>query len=333
MTVKRAWLAGLVIVCAGRSALAEEANVGAVANVGSTPPPAPAAAPVVGGNERFAAPNGQLGAGLTASPDQKLRVFGEMAFSRAAAYEDAGGASASTHMTGLSFLLGGGYKLTENLELEAMVPFAWGEYGYSTDIPLLGSQSGGDSSFALANLHLGVNYFAFRGPLRFKVGGALEYGPWTNDPSAATGIAMLMAHAAMGGESGGLWFPELFSIVTPARVEYAFPTVPLVLSGDVQLGLHIPTDGGDTNFSIQLSPGLGYYAKDTVLVGLRMPLTFVPTESGSDSAFVALQPYGRFDLGRGFLDASFMLNLDDPYGFSFDQMKVWALRVGGGASF
>lgn len=319
--MKRAFLAGLAIVCAGRSALAEEANVGAVANVGSTPAPAPAAAPVVSGDERFAAPNGQLGAGLWADPNQKARVFGELGF-MSTGYEFFG---TDFHITSLSFLVGGGYKLTHNLELEAMLPFAWAHASVGGD---------GNSAAAFGNLHLGVSYFRFDGPLRFMAGGALQYGPWTNGIDGDSAAAVALGHPAMGGEWVGLWNAGYFTIFAPGRIEYAFPKVPaLVLSGDAALGLHIPTDNGDTEFSIQLSPGIGYYATNTVLVGLRLPFTWVPTESGDSATFFAIQPYGRFDIGRGFLDASLVLNVDDPYGFAFDEGKFWAIRFGGGGSF
>jgi len=66
---------------------------------------------------------------------------------------------------------------------------------------------------------------------------------------------------------------------------------------------------------------------------LRLPFTMVPTSSGSNVAQLAMQPYGRFEFGRGFLDASFVLNIDDPYGFGFDEARFWALRIGGGGSF
>jgi len=310
-----------VIVCAGRSALAEEANVGAVGTVGATPAPAAAPAQVVSGGERFAAPNGQLGAGIWADPEQKARAFGELGFMRTG-YSFFNN---DVHITSLSFLVGGGYKITPNLELQAMLPFAWANFAG-------GDQS--ESGFAFGNLHLGVSYLHFGGPLRVMVGGALEYGPWTGGYAADSTLAVLLGHPAMGGEGLGLWFPEVFSIVAPARIEYAFPTIPaLVLSGDVALGLHIPTGGGDTELTIQLSPGLGYYATDTVLVGMRLPFTVVPTESGGDATFFALQPYGRFEFGRAFLDASLVLNVDDPYGFAFDEGKYWALRLGGGGSF
>jgi hypothetical protein len=119
--------------------------------------------------------------------------------------------------------------------------------------------------------------------------------------------------------------------VTPSRVEYGDQ---FVGTGDGQLGLHIPTDGGDVEVSVQINPGFGYYVQPTVLIGARLPFVWFPTETGSDATFLALEPYGRFDVSEtAFVNARFTLNLDEPLGFSFDEGKVWALHIGGGGTF
>jgi hypothetical protein len=184
---------------------------------------------------------------------------------------------------------------------------------------------------AVGNLHLGASYLHADAQWRLKVGGAIEYGPWTNNFSPNALLAIETGHPAWGGENLGLWAPEVLSIVTPTRFEYGDK---LVGSIDAAFGLHFPTNGdGTTQFSIQLSPGIGYYVSDTVLLGARLPFTWVPTSSGSDSTFLAAEPYARFDFGQGFVDVAFMLNLDKPYGFAFDQGEYWAIHVGGGLSF
>jgi hypothetical protein len=288
-----------------------------------------AAETVVDRTDRFAAPNGQLGAGITFTGEPKARAYAELAFTRAAASDDALGASVESHVNGLNLLLGGAYRVLPALEIEAMLPIAWAQYG--TSLSYGGqSQSTSDGGFAVLNLHLGVNYLRAERPWRLKVGGALEWGPWTNNFGQTAVTAALATHAAYGGEHLGLWAPETFSIVAPARFEYGER---LVVSGDAQLGLHFPTGGGDSELTIQLAPGVGYYATDVVLVGLRMPFTWIPTESGSNSTFFAIEPYGRFDLGTIFLDTSLVLNIDEPYGFAFDSGKFWALHFGGGATF
>ncbi len=279
--------------------------------------------------DRFAAPNGQLGAGISFVGDQKARAYAELAFTRAAESDDVLGTTIEDHTNGLNLLVGGAYRVLPALEIEAALPIAWTQYGGSASY-LGQTQAESDGGFALLNLHLGVNYLRAERPWRLKVGGALEWGPWTNDFGRTARRAVRATHAAYGGEHLGLWAPEAFSVVAPARFEYGER---LVVSGDAQLGLHFSTAGGDAELSIQLAPGVGYYATDVVLVGLRMPLTWVPTEGGDASTFFAIEPYGRFDLGSIFLDTSLVLNIDEPYGFAFDSGKFWALHFGGGGSF
>jgi hypothetical protein len=98
--------------------------------------------------------------------------------------------------------------------------------------------------------------------------------------------------------------------------------------------VHIPTDGGDTELTIQLAPGMGFFASPTVLIGGRFPFVWIPTESGSDSTYFGFEPYVRFDVSEtAFLNARFTLNIDEPLGFSFDEGKIWSLHFGGGGTF
>lgn len=315
----RASLVGLAVVCLSQWAHAEEANVGAVGDIGSAPVTST-------GGESFASPNGQLGAGLTASPEQKGRAFVEMGFSRMGDTLSFGDTDVSIYHNTLSWIVGGGYKLTPELELVAMLPFAFGTFGAST-----ASDSDSESGFALANAQIGVNYFSFGRPLRFVAGGAVQYGPWNHDYDQGGSIAILGGAYARGGQDLGLWAQDMLSIVTPARIEYMLDR--LALGSDGSLGLHIPTDGGDMDFSIQVAPGLGYYVTPTTLVGLRVPFLWVPTESGSGSTQLAMEPYARFDFDSLFVATRFTLNIDEPLGFSFDGGRYWALHVGVGGSF
>jgi hypothetical protein len=283
----------------------------------------------IDGADRFAAPNGQLGAGLSFADEQKGRAYAELAFARAAASTSVAGASADTHINSLSLMLGGAYKVRPDIELEAMLPIAWAQY--ATSVTFLGqTASTSRAGLAVANLHLGASYLRAERPWRLKVGGALEYGPWTHNYEAPATVAVASMHPAYGGENFGLFAPDEFSIVTPARFEYGEQ---LVGSGDVQLGLHFPTHGGSADFTIQLGPGIGYYVTPAILLGLRLPFTWVPTESGSSATFFAAEPYARFDFGKAFVNTSLMLNIDDPYGFAFDSGKWWSIHVGGGGTF
>jgi hypothetical protein len=327
----RGALVGLAIVCVSPWAHAEE--VSGTANA-ATPSPGPAPSPNADGVDRFKAPNGQLGAGLNSSPDLPIRVFLEMGFGRAADSESEGGVDAEVHLNSLSWIVGGGYRVTPNIEIVAMLPIGWANYGFSVsgdNVPAGLDLSQSESGIGVGNLQLGANYVSFGTPLRFFAGGAVQFGPWYNDYDTGASYGVELMHATRGGQDIGLYLPETVSIVTPARVEYEREK--FVVSGDAALGLHLPTNGRDVDFSFQIAPAAGYYVTPTAQVGLRLPFAWIPTQGGSSSTFFAMEPYGRFDFDNLFLAARLTLNIDEPYGFAFDAQRFWGIHVGFGGTY
>jgi len=297
----------LFVLTASSPVLAQETAT--TANTAAAP--SPITTPYGTSGDTFAAPNGQYGAGLSLSKAEGMRMYGELGVYSVEFF--------TATLWHVSAIVGGGYKIKPDIELEAMLPLALFNLGDPAD----------ETGAAVANLHLGASYLGQKEQVRYKVGGALEWAPWAIDPDDHFAFAAGTAPWGRAAHDGGLWAPETLSIVTPIRVEYGQQAV---LSADASLGVHIPTNGGDVEMSIQLDPGFGYYASPTVLVGGRLPVVYVPTSSG-DNAQVAIEPFARFDLGTGFVNARFTLNLDEPLGFGFDEGKVWALHFGGGASF
>jgi hypothetical protein len=312
----------------------------AAGNPQQTAAPSPISSPYGTRGDTFAAPNGQLGAGLSIARAEGFRAYGELGFYTQGDSESQSGGGftveQSSRLWSISAIVGGGYKISPELELEALLPLAFFSYSFSTSFDGPGDEfdtedSDGSSDVAVGNLQLGVNYVRAEGPLRMKLGGALQYGLWTIDPSSEFARALAFGGVARGGQDLSLWAPEVLSLVTPSRIEYGGQ---VVFTGDGALGLHIPTNGNDTELSIQLTPGIGVYASETVLVGARVPFVWFPTESGSFATFLAFEPYGRFDIGESaFLNARFTLNIDEPLGFSFDEGKIWSLHLGGGGTF
>src|SRR5690606_31596750 len=78
----------------------------------------------------------------------------------------------------------------------------------------------------------------------------------------------------------------------------------------------VPSSTGDPEMTLNLAPGAAYVG-DRVVAGARMPLWWLLTEGG-ENAQLAIEPYVRVDLGPAFINSRFTLNLDNPYGFSFD---------------
>jgi hypothetical protein len=271
----------------------------------------PVGAPAAG--DRFAAPNGELGAGLSISKQGTARAFGELGFHMGSMF-------GVVDVTSLSWLLGGGYKITPSLELDLMLPMAF----------LSGSGGGeSDSGLGVGNLHIGAHFMQSKDELRYKVGGALEWGPWNSDYDAAAQYAIFYGAGTRGAQNTGLWASETLTVLTPARIEYGHQ---LSFTGDGALGFHVPTDGGDFDFSVLLAPGVAYYVSETVLLGARLPMVFVLTND-ADMAQLGFEPNARFDLGTAFVNARFTLNIDEPLGFSFDEGGIWGLHVGAGGTF
>ncbi|HEX6278300.1 MAG TPA: hypothetical protein VFZ53_34880 [Polyangiaceae bacterium] len=317
----------LWVLTASSAAFGQEAAAGAT---GTTTGLGPMMVPHGGIGDTFAAPNGQLGAGLSISRAEGFRMYGELGFYSYGDSSSFGDIEFSQRIWSFSAIVGGGVKIQPNLEIEAMLPLAFYDFTVTVEGPD-DEESDGESGFGVGNLHLGINYLRAQGPLRMKIGGAVQYGLWTIDPSDDMLGALVFGALARGGQDIFLWAPETLSVVTPSRIEYGGQ---VVFSGDGALGLHVPTDGGDVEASIQLAPGFGYYASPTVLVGARLPFAWYPTESGSDATFLAFEPYGRFDVSESaFLNARFTLNIDEPLGFSFDEGRIWALHFGGGGTF
>ena len=321
----------LTVLTASPSAFAQAVGV-------ATTGPAPNVG--FGNSDGFAAPNGQYGAGLSISRAEGMRAYGELGFFTVGDSEEqsAGGTTSefSSRIWSISAILGGGYKIAPDLEIEAMLPLAFFTWSVSSSFDAPGTEFDEETSDSMTevgvgNLQIGVNYLRAEGPLRMKIGGAAQYGPWTIDPETEFAFSLAFASAARGGQDIGLWATETLSLVTPSRVEYGDQ---FVGTGDGGLGLHIPTDGGDVEMSVQINPGFGYYAQPTVLIGARLPFVWFPTQSGSGATFLAFEPYGRFDVSdTAFVNARFTVNIDEPLGFSFDEGKIWALHVGGGGTF
>jgi hypothetical protein len=277
----------------------------------------------------FAAVNGQYGAGLSFAPEQTGRIYGEVGFYTRSYTQPAGGSSVDFSRTYISWLLGGGYKLSPEVELELMLPMAFA----SSSTTVTSGAAGGDQSdsgVAVGNLHVGVNWLKAAGAVRMKLGAGLEYGPWNSNPSGTSLTALAYGSIVRAQHEFGLWLPERFSIVTPSRVEFGND---FIVSADFALGLHLSTDGADSEISVQFDPGVGYYVSRDTLVGVRLPIVAVPTGGSGDNAQIALEPFVRVGIGDGFLNLRLTMNLDEPGGFAFDEGGIWGVHIGGGGSF
>ncbi|HEY6561108.1 MAG TPA: hypothetical protein VI072_27720 [Polyangiaceae bacterium] len=267
----------------------------------------------------FAAPSGFEGAGLGLG-DQKGRVWTETAF------------HTQEYFTVAAATLGAGYRVTDSLELEAMLPFSY----VSVEFFDLGghfSHSERDHGFGIGNPYLGISRVNLDGTLRYKAGLGVTL-PIAADEYPA-GTAVVLAPATYGWQNAHLWAPDVLSIAAPLRVEGGDT---FVLGVDATPIVMISTEDepyrdSDAEFVLQVAPGAGVYATDALLIGARLPIFWAVTGDSYDNAQVAVEPYARLDVGSGFLNARFTVNLDEPLGFAFDEGKVWGAHLGGGLVF
>lgn len=280
------------------------------------------------GAAEFTAPAGQLGAGLGNDPETKARAYVDGTAYYRAGQREFFGSEWKQRQWALPLLLGGGYRIMPELELEGRLAFAAARVKVEVTNCLAGEDCDeATGAFTPANLYVGVNYLIEKNEWLIKVGGALAYGPWTQDPNNDRTLAYIYS-AVTRLEDFYMFIPETFSIVAPARVEYRF-LPELAFTGDASLVTYIPTGGGDVELSTVLAPGVSYLTGDLVLGG-RLPLFWLLTE---DEAQFALEPFARYDFNQFFLTGRFTLNLDNPYGFSFDEGNIWGLHVGFGGTF
>ena len=272
------------------------------------------AGPALSGGE-FASATGHTGAGLSLSPAQKGRAWGEI------------GLSSNSSTFALSPVLGGGYKVADNVELEVVVPLTYASFDLFLN---------SDSSFNFGNIYVGANVLGGSGKLKYKFGGGLGL-PTSNAADFADGWAYYSAAAMRGFQDYYLWAAEMLTMNGLGRIEYGDK---VVFTGDAALSVYFPIGdaSNDNAFSLALAPGVGAWLGDSALVGGRLLIWWGSNDSSplDDHAQIGIEPYFRYQLGESaFLNARFTLNVDEPAGFSFDDdpFRFWGFHLGGGFTF
>jgi hypothetical protein len=273
-----------------------------------------------GAETRFAAPTSTTGAGLSLSPAQRGRFWGELGFHTQEA------------LTVWAPVLGGGYKLSDALELELILPFV---YASRDAIDPNNGTFEDRTTFVSGDPFVGVNYLYGSGDLRLKVGGGVAL-PFAPDSDAGHYLALYGASAIRAFQDAFLWQPRTMSLVAPLRIEYGER---VLFGGDASAMIFLPTggdepgdDGRETGLALTLAPGVAFWVTPKTLIGARFGLYWLMTEEG-DNAQLSFEPNFRHYFGDGFIHARFTLNLDEPAGFSFNPGGFWGLHVGGGVSF
>jgi hypothetical protein len=145
----------------------------------------------LGSDFRFASPTGTTGAGLSLSPAQRGRFWGELGFHTQEA------------LTVWVPVLGGGYKLSDEVELELILPFV---YGSRDAIDPARGTFEDRTTFVSGDPFVGVNYLQGSGDLRYKIGGGIAL-PFAPDSDAGHFLALRNASAIRAFQDDFLWQP------------------------------------------------------------------------------------------------------------------------------
>jgi len=152
----------------------------------------------------------------------------------------------------------------------------------------------------------------------------------------AAASAYFLAAAIRGNTSFWLWDPHTVSVIIPIAFERFKPSG-FVWGAYLDTGALIKLNDKNartskTDFLMQMAAMMGYQANDWLRVGSRFTLVLIP-KFNEQNTQLAIEPYLRFGRDNAFGSIRLNINIDNPWGFSFDARQVWGLRIGGGAAF
>ena len=204
------------------------------------------------------------------------------------------------------------------VEIEATVPFIM--------------TFGDESSSALGNPFVGGSYL-YSGPdLRARVGLGLAL-PAADPESFDTLFNLIAAFGVRGMQDAWLWVPDALGIATFGRVELDASEA-FTFTLDAALAELVPVrDRDEADTIVQAAPGFAVRAGEVFSAGLRAAVVAVPTSDDDDIAQFSVEPFVRANFGPGFVSARFIYNVDEPFGPSFDDNRLWGAGLGGGLAF
>jgi hypothetical protein len=229
-------------------------------------------------------------------------------------------------ITSLTPTLEARFAIGEQFGLQVVLPFAF--------VSVSPDAGEGDSRFDIANPSIAFEAVLDRGGRGATIVRGGVSLPLLSIDDSLSGIILGFANsgAALGTYGGfNLWryMPESLGVF--GEIVGAVEADGLFMEFGAGLGFLIPTnDGADTELAIQASAKMGLGS--TVIPFIGLGFMIIPTEYESDSgdgdAFqFGVQAGVIAKLGSARLDVSAQLNLDSPFGFSFDDGGIFGLNV------
>ncbi len=199
-----------------------------------------------------------------------------------------------------------------------------------------------ENSFRVGNPYAVFHYQGKKGQFSYRVGLGVTIPVATLPDSidarlgGAAQSAYSLAAALRGNTMYWLWDAHSVSVIIPFAVERSKPSG-FLWGAYLDTGAMIKINENNnrtskTDFIMQMVGMMGYQATDWLRVGSRFSLVLIPKFKQNNTQ-LAVEPYLRFGRDNAFGAIRVNVNLDNPWGFSFDKGQVWGLRVAGGAAF
>jgi hypothetical protein len=197
-----------------------------------------------------------------------------------------------------------------------------------------------DNTFRFGNPYIVFHYQGKKNQFSYRVGvgGTIPAATLPDDSNdqQTAGLAYYLAAALRGNNMFWLWDVHTASVIVPVAVERTKPSG-FLWGAYLDSGVLIKLNDKNARtskvaFIMQMAAMMGYQATDWLRVGSRFSLVWIP-KFPEEQTQLAVEPFLRFGTDNAFGAIRVNINIDNPYGFSFDSRQVWGLRLGGGVAF
>jgi hypothetical protein len=221
-----------------------------------------------------------------------------------------------------------------------LMQLVWGMSYGNLDRQVDGADVDPDNTFRFGNPYAAFHYQGKKNQFSYRVGLGVTIPAATlpDDPVDYTTASntYYLAAALRGNRMFWLWDPHTVSVIVPVAFERTKPSG-FLWGAYLDTGALIKLNDKNartqtTSFIMQMAAMMGYQATDWLRVGSGFSLVLIP-KFGEFTTQLAVEPFLRFGSDNAFGAIRLNINLDNAYGFSFDQEQVWGLRIGGGAAF
>ena len=195
-----------------------------------------------------------------------------------------------------------------------------------------------DSGFMPLNPYLAAYITPKLGPASIKIGFGIT-APVADTTSTIESAAYYYANGIRGSWNPWIYRPDTFALVLPAQIKLNLLLLEIMAEGAL-FELISTSDNGEDFFGIQLALqammnagplGYGLRIQGVRLEGQRTRADL--TLRRAEDFQISLEPLVVLNLMVIEAYARFTLNLNEPYGFAFDDNRVWGFHIGIGFGF